>query len=344
MTHTPLMYKEALQAPKRMRIQMSELAEPLARLVKQLQARPPRFVVVCGRGSSDHAGVYLRYLIELGLGIPTTSATPSILSIYGTETNLADSLVILISQSGQSPDLINYAQMAKRNGAFTVGLINSYENAPLSAHCDVVLPLHAGPEQAVAATKSYLCTLSIALQLVAAWSRNEALQAAVEQLPNDLMKVSSLDWSAAMNPLADARRMLVLGRGPGRGIANESALKFKETCGLHAEAFSSAEVLHGPLAMVSSGYPVLVFDQGDAASMGIRDSVSRLTKAGAHVLFAGANAPQGTFGLPVLEGLHPWCALVTQIQSAYLMTARLSLQRGYNPDTPQFIAKVTKTL
>ncbi|MBK8454783.1 MAG: SIS domain-containing protein [Thiofilum sp.] len=340
----PLMYREALQAPKRMRIQLNELATPLERLVKHLHQHPPKLVVVCGRGSSDHAGVYLRYLIELGLGIPTTSATPSILSIYGTETNLSDSLVILISQSGQSPDLVNYAQMAKRRGAFTLGLINSYENAPLSAHCDVVLPLHAGIEQSVAATKSYVCTLMASLQLVAAWSGNEALQAALQKLPDDVAKVSSLDWSMAMNKLVDTRRMLVLGRGPGRGIANESALKFKETCSLHAEAFSSAEVLHGPLAMIGSGFPVLVFDQGDAASMSIRESVSRLTKAGADVLFAGANAPQGTTGLPVLEGLHPWCALVTQIQSAYLMTARLSLQRGYNPDAPQFIAKVTKTL
>ncbi|WP_020559527.1 SIS domain-containing protein [Thiofilum flexile] len=341
---TPLMYREALQAPKRMRVQLSELAEPLARLVQQLQARPPKFIVTCGRGSSDHAGVYLRYLLELGLGIPTTSATPSILSIYGVETNLADSLVILISQSGQSPDLVKYAQMAKRQGAITLGLINSYENAPLSAHCDVVLPLHAGPEQAVAATKSYLCTLFASLQLVAVWSQNQVLQAALERLPDDLSQVPNLDWSGALSSLVDARRMLVLGRGPGRGIANEAALKFKETCSLHAEAFSSAEVLHGPLAMIRSGFPILVFDQGDAASMSIRESVSRLTEAGAQVLFSGANAPQGTIGLPVLEGLHPWCALITQIQSAYLMTARLSLQRGYNPDTPPFIAKVTKTL
>lgn len=344
LTPQSLMYREALQASERMEIQLVELITPLQRLVKQLRAHPPRFVVMCGRGSSDHAGLFIRYLIELALGIPTTSATPSILSIYGVETQLKDSLVILISQSGQSPDLINYAQMAKRQGAYTVGLINCYEDAPLSHYCDVVLPLHAGVEQAVAATKSYLCALFAGLQLIAAWADDQALKAALLKLPTDLNRAIALDWTPAIQALVDARSMVVLGRGAGLGIANELALKFKETCALHAEAFSSAEVLHGPLAMIRHDFPVFVFDANDQASSSIHSSVERLAGAGARVLYAGVNAPKGTTTLPVLPNLHPWCALVTQIQTAYLMVAQLSPQRGYNPDAPQHIAKVTKTL
>jgi glucosamine--fructose-6-phosphate aminotransferase (isomerizing) len=342
--YSSIMYKEAMQASERMKIQLTELREPIQKLAQHLRANPPRLVVTCGRGSSDHAGVYIRYLMGLATHLPTTSATPSTLSIYGAETKLQDSLVILISQSGQSPDLVNYAKMAKANGAYTVGLINRYEDAPLSEYCDVVLPLHAGAERAVAATKSYLCTLFAGLQLVAAWSQDSDLQVAIERLPSDLNKAVALDWSPAISSLTDARSMLVLGRGAGLGIANELALKFKETCALHAEAFSAAEVLHGPLAMIRSGFPVLVFDQQDESSSSIRTTVERLVAAGAEVLYAGVNPPSGAKVLPVLEGLHPWCELVTQIQTAYLMVAQLSPQRGYNPDAPQHIAKVTKTL
>ncbi len=339
-----LMYQEAIETPARFRDQLEALQTTLAQLGKRLREHPPRLAITCGRGSSDHAGVFARYLIETALHIPTASATPSTLSVYGANTRLDDTLVILVSQSGQSPDLVAYAAAAKQAGALTVGLINRHVDAPLAAHCDFVLPLCAGAENAVAATKSYLCTLFASLQLVAHWTADSSLQADLRTLPAAMEQAQALDWSAAVDKLTPARNMLVLGRGPGLGIANEMALKFKETCALHAESFSAAEVLHGPLAMIRAGFPVLVFNQGDNSSASIQQTLIRLQAAGADILLAAPQPVEGCTHLPVLDGLRPWCRLLTQVQTGYLMVEQLARQRGYSPDAPAHIAKVTKTL
>jgi len=338
------MYTEASAAPDCLQRQLERLPEPLGPLIRHLCTRPLRLVITCGRGSSDHAGVFIRYLIETGRHIPTASATPSTLSIYQAGTRLEDTLVILISQSGQSPDLVHYARMARAAGASTLGLINRVEDAALTPYCDFILPLHAGPEQAVAATKSWLAALFAGLMLVAAWADDPQLQAALVQLPEQMRQAQTLDWSAAHGVLDQARHLLVLGRGPGLGVASEIALKFKETCALHAEAFSAAEVLHGPLAMIRPGFPVLVFDQGDGSRPGIQQTIARLQQAGARVMLASTEAVPGCLMLPVLPGLLPWCALLTQAQSAYLMIEQQARHRGSNPDAPANIRKVTETL
>ncbi|MGB1256962.1 MAG: SIS domain-containing protein [Thiolinea sp.] len=342
--YATLMATEAAETPYGMQRQLAEVQETLSKLSKRLQSNPPRLIVTCGRGSSDHAGVFARYILELGLGIPTTSATPSTLSVYGVETQLKDCLVLLISQSGESPDLVNYAESAQRSGALTVGLINCDTSAPLAKHCDYVLPLCAGPEQAVAATKSYLCTLFLALQIKASWTANQNDQLALQQLPEHMQQARALDWTVAVDTLEAENNLLVLGRGPGLGVAHEIALKFKETCGLHAESFSAAEVLHGPLAMIKSGFPVLILDQGDESAASISTAARRLLAAGATVLMASAKPVKGCIMLPVLKEVAPDCALLTQVQSAYFMIEALSRRRGYCPDAPAHIAKVTKTL
>lgn len=339
-----LMYQEACEAPERIRQQLDDLPALFAPLIQELRRQPPRFILVCARGSSDHAGVFLRYLLETHLQIPTASVIPSTFSMYGARPNLTDCLVVCISQSGQSPDLVNYASMAKQQGARVVGLINRYEDAPLSTVCDFVLPLLAGQEQAVAATKSYLCTLSIALQWVAHWQPNSNLLAEIRQLPHYLEQAQGLDWSPTVQGLLATEHMLVLGRGAGLGIANEAALKFKETCALHAESFSAAEVLHGPLAMIKPKFPILAFDQGDQAGASVRGSLNRLLNAGATVYLASSQQTEACIALPIMAGLNPWLSLVTQIQTTYLMIEQLCRQRGLNPDTPPHIAKVTKTL
>lgn len=343
-TKPSLMSAEAAETPACFRQQLETLREPLQTLGERLRQHPPKMAVICGRGSSDHAGVFARYLIETNLKIPTASATPSILSVYGVETNLKDCLVILISQSGQSPDLVNYAKAAKNSGALTVGLINQHENAPLSEHCDFVLPLCAGPENSVAATKSYLCTLFASLQLVAAWTNSESLKNELTALPEQMQEAQRLDWQAAVDALENTKNMLVLGRGPGLGISNETALKFKETCGLHAESFSAAEVIHGPLAMIKPGFAVLIFDQGDESRDSINEAIRRLLQADATIILASSKLVDGCIQLPVLSNLSPWCTLLTFVQTGYFMIEKLSRRRGYSPDSPSHIAKVTKTL
>ena len=339
-----LMQQETRDTPRRMRDQQSALQSLLPTLVAQLKSKPPRLLITCGRGSSDHAGVFIRYLFEAALGIPSSSATPSTLSVYGKHTRLDDCLVLLISQSGQSPDLVEYAQAAKASGALTVGLINQEGSTPLGEHCDFVLPLHAGAELSVAATKSWLATLYAAMQLLAHWTESPQLHQDINTLPDHLQAAQSHDWHAATDLLQNSSNMLVLGRGPGLGVANEIALKFKETCGLHAESFSAAEVLHGPLAMVGPELPVLIFDQGDDGSDSIRETIDRLRQTGAPLLLASAETQAGCTALPSTPNLSPWCTLMTQAQSSYLMIEQLSKLRGFNPDMPAHIAKVTKTL
>ncbi len=234
----------------------------LKTLGEQLRAKPPRFIVTCARGSSDHAAAYAKYVFETRLGLITASASPSISSIYDADLNLEGALFVAISQSGKSPDLLRSAQAAKDAGAQVLALVN-VEDSPLAELAHTVIPLRAGPELSVAATKSYLATLAAILQLTAHWSNDAALHAAVARLPDDLRRGWDADWSALTDGLRDARNLFVVGRGYGFGAALEAALKLKETCGLHAEAFSAAEVKHGPMALVGDGFPVLFFAQDD---------------------------------------------------------------------------------
>lgn len=339
-----LMRQETLSTPAKLQQQRLALQPQLIELAKRLCNKPPRLLVTCGRGSSDHAGVFIRYLFETTLGIPSTSATPSVLSIYQTHARLDDTLVILISQSGQSPDLVQYAQAARASGALTVGLINQDGDTPLGQHCDHTLPLHAGPERSVAATKSWLATLYAAMHLLAHWTQSAQSLDELEALPEQMLAAQAHTWPQATEALCKSNNMLVLGRGPGLGLSNEIALKFKETCLLHAESFSAAEVLHGPLAIAGPSLPVLIFDSADRASKSIQETVQRLQAAGSPVLHAASRPLPDCIALETLSGLSPWSTLMTQAQSAYLMVEQLAWQRGHNPDTPSHIAKVTKTL
>jgi glucosamine--fructose-6-phosphate aminotransferase (isomerizing) len=335
------MFLEAGQASEVVATQLGANAARAARIAERLRAHPPRAVVTCARGSSDHAATFAKYLIETRTGVLTSSAALSVSSVYAAQQDLGDVLYLAISQSGKSPDLLSAVQAAKAAGAFTIALVNDV-NSPLAALADEVLPLHAGPELSVAATKSYIAALAAIAQLVAAWTQDDALTAGLSALPALLSQTWILDWTPAVERLKLARNLYVLGRGVGFGVAQEAALKFKETCGLHAEAFSAAEVLHGPMALVKEGFPVLVFAQNDES----RDSVDAMAKGlaerGAEVMLAGA----GEVGAGVLPALsaHPVIEPILMIQSFYRMANALSVARGYDPDSPPHLNKVTETV
>ncbi|CAN5277966.1 SIS domain-containing protein [soil metagenome] len=335
------MFLEAGQASQIVAAQLGANAGRAAKIAARLRANPPRAVVTCARGSSDHAATFAKYLVETRAGVLTSSAALSVSSVYATPQGLDGVLYLAISQSGQSPDLLSAVQAAKAAGAFTIALVNDV-NSPLAALVDEVLPLHAGPELSVAATKSYIAALAAIAQLVAAWTEDADLTTALATLPALLAQAWTLDWTPAVERLKLARNLYVLGRGVGYGVAQEAALKFKETCGLHAEAFSAAEVLHGPMALVKPGFPALVFAQNDES----RDSVDAMAKGlaerGADVLLAGA----GETGAGVLPALaaHPVIEPILMIQSFYRMANALSVARGYDPDSPPHLNKVTETV
>ena len=240
--------QEAAAAVER---QTNILAAPLAALIRELHRHPPRVVVTCARGSSAHAATFAKHLIEFRLGIPVAAAAPNIATVYRRALSLKGQLFLAISQSGRSDDLIETAAMARAAGAITAAVVND-PKSPLAEVSRIVLPLGAETERSVAATKSFVASLAALLQLTALWIDDPAMRSAHARLPNRLAQAGQLDWGEALAALTDADSLITIGRGPTLAIAREAALKLKETCELHAEAFSAAEFRHGPIALVST--------------------------------------------------------------------------------------------
>jgi glucosamine--fructose-6-phosphate aminotransferase (isomerizing) len=335
------MLTEAAEAAEVVRRQLAHNAVALATLGARLRLNPPRAVVTCARGSSDHAATYAKYLIEAHTGVLTSSAAPSVSSIYDAHSDMSGVLFIAISQSGKSPDLLTVTRAARDGGALTVALCNS-PDSPLMRLVDVAIPLHAGPETSVAATKSYIASLSAIAQLVACWSDDQEMLRALRESPALLARAWQCDWSAVVPTLQGAVNLFVVARGFGLGVAQEAALKLKETCGLHAEAFSSAEVKHGPMALVRAGFPVLMFTQHDDTQSGIEELAAEFAARGAKVFLAGAEAP-GVHSLPVVSA-HPAIEPLLRIQSFYRVAEKLARARGLDPDRPPHLNKVTETV
>lgn len=335
------MAEEAAEAPRAVADLLARNAEAVAGLAARLRAAPPRTVLTCARGSSDHAATYAKYLIETRLGLITASAAPSVASVYAGSTDAREVLCLAISQSGASPDLLATARAAREAGACLVALVNA-PDSPLAQLAEVELALWAGPELSVAATKSFLAALASLAQLTAAWSEDAELAAGLAALPARMAEAAALDWSPALPILEHARSLYVVGRGPGYAAAQEAALKLKETCGLHAEAFSAAELRHGPMTLARDGFPVLVLAQDDASRDGVERLAGDLATAGAEVMIAGGTAP-GAASLPSVVG-HPLLQPILLAQAFYGLVDQLARRRGLDPDRPPGLAKVTRTL
>jgi glutamine---fructose-6-phosphate transaminase (isomerizing) len=335
------MFAEAADASNAVRAQLQRDAAEMRAIGAALRKLNPRAVITCARGSSDHAATYAKYLIETHAKVLTASAAPSVSSVYGVTQDVRGCLFLAISQSGRSPDLLASVASAKKAGATVLALCNS-EDSPLMAAADLKVGLRAGPETSVAATKSYLASLAAIARVVASWTQDAALEGALRQLP-DLLDLSwSLDWSAALPQLESAANLFVVGRGLGLGAAQEIALKCKETCGMHAEAFSSAELRHGPYTLLKAGFPALLFAQRDATLPGVVSLADELARRGLPVLLAGADAAGATV-LPSVDAAAELGPILL-VQSAYRMIASLAVRRGLDPDRPLHLRKVTETV
>jgi glucosamine--fructose-6-phosphate aminotransferase (isomerizing) len=336
-----LMHREAAEAGETVRRMLAANRDAIARLAARLRADPPAVIVTCARGSSDHAATYGKYLLETSIGLPVASAAPSIASVYGAPVAATRTLCIAISQSGRSPDLLSAVRAQQAGGATIVALVND-ESAPLAELADVLIALKAGPEKSVAATKSCIAALAALAAIAAAWGEDDALHAALATLPDRLEQAFAQDWTIVADLLQDARNLFVIGRGYGYGIAQEAALKLKETCALHAEAFSSAEVRHGPMAIVGQGFPLLAFATSDRAGDDVRAAAAEFAARGAAI--ALADAMVGGDHAPVALPAHPAIEPILMLQSFYRMANLLSLRRGLDPDQPPHLSKVTRTL
>jgi len=332
------MADELRDAPAAVRRQVDS-ANAVQELIAHCRRHPPRFVVTCARGSSAHGATFGKHLFERYLGIPVVAAAPNIATVYRRRLMLEGQLLLTISQSGYSDDLVEFSRMARSAGATTVALVNDTAS-PLAEACDIILPVAAGPERSVAATKSFIATLAMLMRIAAAWSDDAPMAAALDRLPDRLADASRLDWGPAADVLARASSLVAIGRGPTLAIAREAALKLKETCYLHAEAFSSAEFQRGPLSLVAPLYPIILFNPTDAAVSGVRTLAASLQAKGAVLLATGNGAGDR---LPVLDSDHPEADAVALIQSFYGLVVRLAALRGLDVDAPRHLQKITRT-
>lgn len=338
---TSLMLQEARAAATVVAQQLAADADTYDALGRTLRATPPPLALTLARGSSDHAAGYLGYLVMSRLGRIVASLPMSLVTLYRSPLQVRQALAIAVSQSGQSPDVVQPIGHFRAGGAITLALVNDADS-PLAQAAEWTLPLHAGPERSVAATKSFIASLSAGARLVAHWQDDAPLKAALQALPEALRTAAEIDWSAALEVLVPARGIMVVGRGPGYSVASEAALKLKETSALQAEAFSGAEIQHGPMALVEEGYPLLIFATRGPAQAGVLALAQAMRERGARVLLAAPDdVPDRQLTLPVAA--TPDLDPIVAIQAFYGLAAALAVARGCNPDQPRHLNKVTRT-
>jgi glucosamine--fructose-6-phosphate aminotransferase (isomerizing) len=342
MSHTQMLV-EAREAPAAVARQLEQEAQSYRELGALLRApgTAPTSVLTVARGSSDHAAQFMAYLIMARLGRLVTSLPMSLITLYQSKIRCEGLFSAAFSQSGQSPDLALPMTYFSGGGAVTAAFVND-PGSPLAKAVRWLFPLHAGPEKSVAATKSFIAQLVAGARVVAAWQDDADLQRALRELPEALGRAADADWSAGVDVLGSADRLFVIGRGTGLAVAMEAALKFKETCGIQAEAFSGAEVKHGPMALIDEGYPLLVLAPRGPAQAGLLALAEEMRQRGARLLLA---APAGTPGanLPIAPASSLELDPITTIQSFYPMVEALARARGVDPDRPRHLAKVTRT-
>lgn len=342
MSEKTFMRREVEEIPAATRRFLAGNAEQLKAAGKALRDKDPVAIATIARGSSDHASSFIKYAIELTAGVPVASVGPSVMSIYGKELKFKQFATIAISQSGKSPDIVALAKSAKASGALSFALTNT-ANSPLAATSDFTIDLRAGPEKSVPATKSFVSSIVAGLSLLGHWVEDAELLAAVARLPDVFEEALNADWSPLGAALDGRSSLYVLGRGPSLAIAGEVALKFKEICGLHAEAYSSAEVIHGPVAIVDEGYPVIAFAARDAAEQSVVDVADTLAGRRA-AAFVTSNAAKAAKVLPHVQTGHALTDALAPVVSFYSFVEALAAQRGLNPDTPRNLKKVTETV
>ena len=308
-------------------------------IARQIRAAQPRVVVVCGRGSSGHVGTYLRYLFETRLGLLESAAAPSIVTAYRRPPEMRDALFVLISQSGRSPDLVTATQVARSAGALTLAVVND-RNSPAAAVSNLVLPICAGPEYAVAATKTVALSMVAVAQLVAHLAEDAELTGALNRLPDRLQDALACDWSAWGDSLLTAPAAFVAARGYGLGTGREIALKMTEALRLPALGYSAAELRHGPRAAITPETPVIVLRQNDESAVAVDELVRDLRAANETVFLAGG--PDST--LPWIGDDHPVCDPIAMLPPAYKAIEATARRRGLDPDRPEHLSKVTHTL
>jgi glutamine---fructose-6-phosphate transaminase (isomerizing) len=334
--------EEIRAAPHAVARALTQDRERYAEFGALLRAQPPRAVLTLARGSSDHAAHYAAYLVMARLGRLVTSLPMSVITLHGAALHTEGLLAVAFSQSGASTDLVETTRSFAARGALTAAFVNAAAS-PLAQAAAWPFALHAGEETSVAASKSFVAQLLAGARWVAAWQDDAVLAAAIDTVPQALAQALARGaaWAERAVPLlVNTDRMFIVGRGTGLAIAMEAALKLKEVCGIQAEAFSGAELRHGPLALIEAGYPVLVFAPRGPARAGLITLANDLRARGAQVLMAGDD---NDATLPLVHAAEPALDPLCAIQSFYVLAEALARARGRDPDAPPHLSKVTRT-
>ncbi len=338
-----LMAAEIAEQPEVWRRLLTEGAEPIAAATARIASAAPRFVLFVARGSSDHAALYAKYLVEIVHGLPAGLVSPSTMTVYGARPTLDDVLFVAVSQSGGSPDLVRSIEVAREQGGLTLAVTNS-PGSELAAAAEIHVDVLAGAERSVVATKSYTAEL-LALYLL--FGLRDGHDAA--HLPDLGERLLSRDVGGIATRYRFAQRLITTGRGYSYPTACEAALKLMETCYLSAQAFSGADLLHGPLAAVDAQVPVLAVVSEGRSGHAMLPVLSQLAERGADVLVVGAGPVQAgrinrmvRIALPagIPEALSP----LLEILPLQQLSLQLAIARGEDPDSPRGLHKVTQTL
>jgi glucosamine--fructose-6-phosphate aminotransferase (isomerizing) len=312
--------------------------QAIADIASQLDIAAAPLAVLCGRGSSGHAGVFLRYLIETRLHLPVSASAPSVITAFRKPLSLDHALFIVISQSGQSPDLVAATKSARASGAHTVAIVNAV-SSPVAQAAEFVIPIEAGIEHSVAATKTVVGSMVAGAELVAALANDATLGAALDRLPERLACAAALDWSEVAGDLDAASAVFVASRGLGLGPAREIALKLAEILRLPALGFSAAELQHGPRAALSAKTPVILMRLNDETAATVDQLAEELRASGIALHLAGG--PHSS--LPWIGDDDATTDAIAMLVPAYRMIEHTARMWGFDPDRPLQLSKVTET-
>jgi glucosamine--fructose-6-phosphate aminotransferase (isomerizing) len=342
-----LMWQEIMQQPKVIGNCFSLNSRTIGEIAAQLKEKTVRNVIIAARGTSDHAGVYGKYIIEIKKGIPVSLAAPSVFTIYSKNVSMSDSLVIAISQSGRAADALEVIRSARQQGAVTVAITN-FEDSPLAKEAEFHLFCGAGEEKSVAATKTFMSQIYLLAQLVAAWSEDEGFKKELTEVPSLLEK--TLESAEEIRNIVSYYRFMnecfVLARGTNYAIALEASLKIQETCYVRARGYATSDFHHGPFAMIGENMPVIVYAPKGESLKDNKEMLEKLKKAGADILVV-SNDPEalamGNRSIRIADNVSDFISPFINGMVAQIFACNLSVLKGLNPDAPRGLSKVTYT-
>jgi glutamine---fructose-6-phosphate transaminase (isomerizing) len=342
------MLQEIKEQPAVLREALAKNREICQRIIQELKGRHVQSIMIAARGTSDHVAVFAKYIAEYYLKLPVSLAASSIANIYNRDINLSETLTIAISQSGEGPDVIGIVEAAKRVHSFTIGITN-HTDSSLAKTVDYALNCYADPERSVAATKTCTSSMMAVAALFQEWAGDcnfkEQLTTAIALIEKTIARQAEIEQLT--NQFVDMEQCVVLARGFNYGAALETALKIQETCYINARGYSAADFLHGPVAMIEKGFPVIIYAFKSPTLPGMVEVIHRLRDLGAAILLVTndkslleENIASFFIAADVPEVTAPFVSVVF----GQLFAHRLALAKGYDPDLPRGLRKVTQTL